>query len=684
MAEKKMATGQSGQKEKLVCQNHTQKAAPCQETSQKNTYKFLSQSWDYQDKDGKPIIQVRRYDPPGESKTFRQFTKSKGKWTPGLNGVEPVIYRLPEIIKSENIFLVEGEKCADALVELGLVATTNLGGANKWLPQYTDALKDKNVVFIPDNDEPGMIHRDLVRAKIIDHVKSLKIVGLPVKEKQDVYDWIYDLKSSNISNGDICLKLADIIEKTEPEKNTSHYLKLQCLEILRQQESEKFNTEHLPPIIGKYITEHSKSTNSDPIILASSVYGMLSGMIGKRIFMENGNYFQRLYSNLWMLSASSSGSFKTTGLNKGARIAYKFESYIRDKIEIRADELGQLENDSKRATVLKKEILDLEAEIPVLPNRTTTEGLIDTLKNGQAGTIFLSEFGDWLRAMEQSYNSGLKPFFTDIYDVPESRTQRTRTLGSVNLKFPFVSICAVSTLNWIKNNISVKDDIETGFFARFLIFYPPQNDQIPPSLPPIITDNTREIEVEIEDILNHIQETNFKLSAKSSLYFNHIHNEMYKKIYAIGDSTRDLLAPYLKRWSPYILKLAMINQCFIEPGTNKISMEALFGAKSLVEYAINSTIYLFQNDLGESEHQGKCRKVIEYLARKGGSVNRMTLLGSKQLTGGVKEYDYIIENLIEAGKISAKNETGKKKFEEYIICGENKQQYQQLEKFEKV
>jgi hypothetical protein len=30
MAEKEMATGQSGQKEKLVCQNHTQKAEPCQ------------------------------------------------------------------------------------------------------------------------------------------------------------------------------------------------------------------------------------------------------------------------------------------------------------------------------------------------------------------------------------------------------------------------------------------------------------------------------------------------------------------------------------------------------------------------------------------------------------------------------------------------------------------------------
>jgi putative DNA primase/helicase len=43
---------------------------------------------------------------------------------------------LPELLKAQAsnqpIFIVEGEKCVEALRALGLVATTNSGGAGKW------------------------------------------------------------------------------------------------------------------------------------------------------------------------------------------------------------------------------------------------------------------------------------------------------------------------------------------------------------------------------------------------------------------------------------------------------------------------------------------------------------------------------------------------------------------------
>ena len=57
-----------------------------------------------------------------------------------LLGVERVPYRLPELLNAApdtTVFVCEGEKDCDALHALGLIATTNPGGAGKWLPSMS-------------------------------------------------------------------------------------------------------------------------------------------------------------------------------------------------------------------------------------------------------------------------------------------------------------------------------------------------------------------------------------------------------------------------------------------------------------------------------------------------------------------------------------------------------------------
>lgn len=52
-----------------------------------------------------------------------------------VQGTRQVPYRLPELVAaplSSAIYIVEGEKDADRLAALGLVATCNAGGAGKW------------------------------------------------------------------------------------------------------------------------------------------------------------------------------------------------------------------------------------------------------------------------------------------------------------------------------------------------------------------------------------------------------------------------------------------------------------------------------------------------------------------------------------------------------------------------
>ena len=58
--------------------------------------------------------------------------------------------------------IVEGEKDADTLIKLGIIATTMPGGAGKWLDIHTQALAGADVEIIADNDKPGIEHAQKV------------------------------------------------------------------------------------------------------------------------------------------------------------------------------------------------------------------------------------------------------------------------------------------------------------------------------------------------------------------------------------------------------------------------------------------------------------------------------------------------------------------------------------------
>ena len=72
---------------------------------------------------------------------------------------------------------------------------------------------------------------------------------------------------------------------------------------------------------------------------------------------------------------------------------------------------------------------------------------------------------------------------------------------------------------------------------------------------------------------------------------------------------------------------------------------------SLIQYAIASTKELFSTQLRLSEHQQKCESILEFIVKKGGKAQRRTLLQSRRLDGGKNEYDYVLETLLEQGRI---------------------------------
>ena len=149
-------------------------------------------TYDYVDEYANQLFQVVRFEP----KDFRQRrSDGNGGWLWSLGEARRVPYRLPELIEAiateKPVFIAEGEKAVDALVELGVPATCSPHGATKWNDEYSACFAGADVVVLPDNDEPGKEHGELVRKSLKGVAKSVKVLNLPkLPTKGDPFDWI--------------------------------------------------------------------------------------------------------------------------------------------------------------------------------------------------------------------------------------------------------------------------------------------------------------------------------------------------------------------------------------------------------------------------------------------------------------------------------------------------------------
>lgn len=150
-------------------------------------------TYDYRDAAGNLLYQSVRYEP----KDFKQRQPDgNGGWIWNVTRpqVQYVPYHLSELLQadpSQWVFVVEGEKDADRLAGLGLIATTNVGGACKWKDAYNPYFRGRKVAVIPDNDKAGQEHAAAVAKSLQGTaalIKNVALSGLP--SKGDISDWL--------------------------------------------------------------------------------------------------------------------------------------------------------------------------------------------------------------------------------------------------------------------------------------------------------------------------------------------------------------------------------------------------------------------------------------------------------------------------------------------------------------
>lgn len=159
----------------------------------------------YPDRQGNALIKVVRIDDGNGKKSFPQYHWNGQRWIRGVpTDIQKrvPIYRYQQVRKAiasgRPVFMVEGEGCADALWNVGICATTTLGGSGKYKSygNYLEDLAGAALVLCPDRDEPGTKHMEAIASDFPDAQwlyappSDFYWQHLPKSQGLDISDWL--------------------------------------------------------------------------------------------------------------------------------------------------------------------------------------------------------------------------------------------------------------------------------------------------------------------------------------------------------------------------------------------------------------------------------------------------------------------------------------------------------------
>lgn len=268
-------------------------------------------TYDYRDPAGGLLFQVVRFEP----KTFRQRrpdSTAPDGWSWKLDGVERVLYRLPEIAAAiaadRVIHIAEGERDVESLVAHGFEATCNPGGAGKWLDGFSESLRDAQVVILPDKDEPGRKHAQLVADKLHGTARSVRVVELPDVNGRPVKD-----AADFFAAGGTAGQLAQPIEAAPffapaPVPNTAITLLEEPVE--ETIAATSFPLDALPPTLALIASNVARSARVPERLTGPCVLGLVSAAIGAGLQVQSDSN-RTTRGNLFLFVSADTGAGKS-------------------------------------------------------------------------------------------------------------------------------------------------------------------------------------------------------------------------------------------------------------------------------------------------------------------------------------------------------------------------------------
>ncbi|MCA0314197.1 MAG: phage/plasmid primase, P4 family [Candidatus Melainabacteria bacterium] len=203
------------EKQKAKEEAKAKKAKPAKEQeSEEPGEEYLFATYPYDDETGAPFVRVLRFNTRNsKKKRFVPQVLTGGVWTTGLGDHFVPLQYVRDVRqaakKGDRIYVVEGEKKVQILRDFGVVATTNISGANRaWEYYWTLSLLGGDIVVISDNNKVGRAHAVEICKSIFEAGGRVKLVMLPnlPDPKDDLEQWLERFSFADLEN---------LIRKTE-------------------------------------------------------------------------------------------------------------------------------------------------------------------------------------------------------------------------------------------------------------------------------------------------------------------------------------------------------------------------------------------------------------------------------------------------------------------------------------
>lgn len=323
------------------------------------------------------FVRLRMEKPDGE-KWIRPLSRDEvGNWTqlkePTFENGKP-LYQLHRLANNPDqvVFIVEGEKCADALIKLGLLATTS-GGASSVNDADWQILSGRKVIIWADNDPAGLQYANDVATKLTRinaNIKHIDIDALNLPPKGDCVDWLQQFKQTHGRNAEPADIEALALKLDAIQSPTSDYLQSGDITALPEPLPSlpsvlPFDYDYLPDGLRSYVQDISERMQCPPDFAAVGVMVMMATIIGRKVGirpMKHNDW--TVIPNLWGAVVGNSGVMKSPTLSaalspikKLQAAAYEVFNKARAEAEANAEiaKLNEVINKSKAKALLKRD-----------------------------------------------------------------------------------------------------------------------------------------------------------------------------------------------------------------------------------------------------------------------------------------------------------------------------------------
>lgn len=420
-------------------------------------------TYDYRDATGGLAFQVVRLDP----KNFRQRKPNgRGGWD-WKAGDRTLLYRLPELLAAnpaEIVYLVEGEKDADRLASLGLLATTAAAGAGKWSDGNSRWLDGRRVVILPDNDDAGAddaVKKLASLQHMAAQVTILPLEGLP--PKGDVSDWLDDGGTVKDLEQAAATALAGTPERVAPTELQPRPANL-----------PPFPVHILPPSLRGLIESGSRAMAVPFEFIALPTLVLAGAVIGNAWEIElKGGW--REGPNLYAAIVGDPGAKKTPSLKLALRGVHAIQSRLAS--EYRA---SKADFDEEYA-LWEKAPKSARGEAPRAPkfkhlwtSDSTTEALAEMLAEAKGLVLFRDELVGWVKSMD-AYRSGGKgadrQHYLSMWSRSPIKIDRKSRPDPIVVDRPCLSVIGGIQPDVLPDLVE-KASRDDGFLDRLLFAYP--------------------------------------------------------------------------------------------------------------------------------------------------------------------------------------------------------------------